>query len=56
MQNLKSEFEGRTLVLITHRPSLLALVSRVIVLSRGRVFLDGPPEAINQKIKQIPVQ
>ena len=56
MQNLKTEFEGRTLVLITHRPSLLALVTRVIVMSQGRVFLDGPPEAITQKIKQIPVQ
>jgi ATP-binding cassette subfamily C protein LapB len=53
--NLRKEFEGRTLVLITHRPSLLQLVDRVVVLSRGRVFLDGPPESISQKIKQIPV-
>lgn len=54
--NLKAEFENRTLVLITHRPSLLQLVDRVIVLSRGRVFMDGPPDAITKKIKQIPVQ
>ena len=56
LTNLKTEFEGRTLVLITHRPSLLALVDRVIVMSRGRVFLDGPPEVVTQHIKQIPVQ
>ena len=56
MTNLQSEFEGRTLLLITHRPSLLRLVDRVIVMSRGRVFLDGPPDVISQKIKQIPVQ
>ena len=56
LTNLKTEFEGRTLVLITHRPSLLALVDRVIVMSRGRVFLDGPPEVVTQQIKQIPVQ
>ena len=56
MTNLRSELEGRTLVLITHRPSLLQLVDRVIVMSRGSVVLDGPPEVITQKIKQIPVQ
>ena len=56
MANLLTEFEGRTVVLITHRPSLLALVSRVIVMSRGRVFLDGPPDTVLQQIKQIPVQ
>ena len=56
LTNLQSEFEGRTLLLVTHRPSLLRLVDRVIVMSRGRVFLDGPPDVISQKIKQIPVQ
>ena len=48
MENLRTEFAGRTMVLITHRPSLLQLVSRVIVMSRGTVFLDGPPDRISQ--------
>ncbi len=51
--NLREEFAGRTLVLITHRPSLLALVDRVILLAQGRVMMDGTPENINRKVSQI---
>lgn len=51
--NLRAEFEGRTLVLITHRPSLLSLADRVVLLSRGRVVMDGTPESINRKVTQI---
>ncbi|ANB03173.1 type I secretion system permease/ATPase [Ectothiorhodospira sp. BSL-9] len=36
----------RTLVLVTHRTSLLALVDRVIVLDEGRVVADGPRERV----------
>jgi ATP-binding cassette subfamily C protein LapB len=51
--NLKSEFEGRTLVLITHRPTLLALVDRVILLAQGRVAMDGSPENITRRVTRI---
>lgn len=51
--NLRREFENRTLVLITHRPSMLALVDRVVLLSRGRVVMDGTPDSINRKVTQI---
>lgn len=50
VSRLKEEMAGRTLVLVTHRPSLLALVDRVILMSRGRVVVDGPPDQIAQKI------
>lgn len=50
MHKLKSEFEGRTLILITHRPSLLALANRVIVMARGRVAMDGPTAQILQRV------
>jgi ATP-binding cassette, subfamily C, bacterial LapB len=53
MQNLIREFEGRSLVLITHRPSLLALVNRVILLARGRVMMDGAPEDITRQVTRI---
>ena len=39
---LAAELDGRTLVLITHRISLLTLVDRLIVLDAGRVVADGP--------------
>jgi ATP-binding cassette subfamily C protein LapB len=53
IRNLLKEFDGRTLVLITHRPSLLSLVDRVILMSRGRIVMDGTPENINSKVTQI---
>lgn len=53
IQNLRSEFEGRSLILITHRPSMLALVDRVILLARGRVAMDGTPEQITRRVNQI---
>ena len=51
MDNLRAEFEGRTLILITHRPSLLALVDRVILITRGRIVMDGTPDNISQRIR-----
>ena len=53
MQNLLREFEGRSLILVTHRPSLLALVNRVILLARGKVVLDGKPEDITRQVTNI---
>jgi ATP-binding cassette subfamily C protein LapB len=37
---------GRTLVLVTHRASLLNLVDRLIVLDGGAVVADGPKEEV----------
>jgi len=37
---------GRTLVLVTHRMSLLALTERVIVMQNGKVALDGPTASV----------
>jgi ATP-binding cassette subfamily C protein LapB len=37
---------GRTLILITHRASLLSMVDRLIVLDRGRVVADGPRQDV----------
>lgn len=50
MERLKGELAARTLVLVTHRPSLLALVDRVILMARGRVIVDGTPDQISKKI------
>jgi ATP-binding cassette subfamily C protein LapB len=43
---------GETLVLITHRLQLLDVVDRVIVMHGGQVVLDGPREAVMQKLTQ----
>ncbi len=36
----------QTLLLITHRASLLNLVDRLIVLDGGRVVADGPRQSV----------
>ena len=36
----------RTLIVATHRMSLLALVNRVIILDNGKVVADGPKEKV----------
>ncbi len=35
-----------TLVLVTHRASLLTLVDRLLVLDRGKIVADGPRQAV----------
>ncbi len=44
--------KGRTLLLVTHKPTLLALVERIIVLDAGRVVADGPKEKVLQALAQ----
>ena len=52
----KSKFgqwlEGKTLVLVTHRASLLTMVDRVIVMDGGRILADGPKEQVLEALKQ----
>lgn len=42
IQRLAAALARETLVLVTHRPALLELTDRLIVLDGGRVFADGP--------------
>jgi ATP-binding cassette subfamily C protein LapB len=37
---------GRTLVLVTHRPALLRMVDRIIVMDNGRIVADGARDEI----------
>jgi len=43
---LGEELGGRTLLLVTHRASLLALVERLVVMDGGRVVADGPRDEV----------
>ena len=42
---------GRTLILITHRTSLLDLTDRMIVIDHGKVVADGPKAAVVEALK-----
>lgn len=46
LEHLKRATEGQTLVVVTHRTSLLSLVNRIIVMDEGKVVADGPKEVI----------
>ncbi len=51
-QKLAAQLEGRTLLLVTHRASLLTLVNRVIVVDGGRVVADGPKQQVLQALSE----
>ncbi len=42
--------QDKTVVLVTHRTSMLAMVTRVIVIDGGRVVADGPRERIMEAL------
>lgn len=51
-QALLQVVEGKTLLLVTHRASLLALVDRIIVMDEGRVLADGPKDNVLEALRQ----
>lgn len=51
-QRLANYVEDKTLLLITHRASLLSLVDRLIVIESGQVIADGPKETVLEALKQ----
>ena len=42
LRQLKEACGSCTLVMVTHRPAVLELVNRVVVVDSGRVVMDGP--------------
>ncbi len=37
---------GSTLIVVTHRPAVLELVQRIVVVDAGRIVMDGPRDAV----------
>jgi ATP-binding cassette subfamily C protein LapB len=50
IQRLQEELKGRTLILITHRPPLLQLVQRIILMDHGKIVSDGPRDSVLKQI------
>jgi ATP-binding cassette subfamily C protein LapB len=50
IKRLKAELKDRTLLVVTHRPTLLELVGRIIVVEGGRIVADGPRDEILKRI------
>ncbi len=52
VQQLLSMPKDKTLVVVTHRPALLAAVNRIIVMEGGKVVIDGEKNAVLNHLKQ----
>jgi ATP-binding cassette subfamily C protein LapB len=50
--NLKLHINEKTVILITHKMSMLSLVDRVIIMDAGKVVADGSKESIISALKQ----
>ncbi|MCP4596960.1 type I secretion system permease/ATPase [Neptuniibacter sp.] len=44
--------QEKTMLVVTHKMSLLSLVDRIIVMDAGRVVADGPKESVLDALKQ----
>jgi ATP-binding cassette subfamily C protein LapB len=49
---LKDYAVDKTMLVVTHKMSLLSLVERILVLDGGRVIADGPKDAVLDALKQ----
>jgi len=45
---------SNTLLLVTHKPSVLSVVNRLLVVNRGQIVLDGPRDAVLAQLSQGP--
>jgi len=56
VEKIRQFSKNKTMILSTHRASLLSLVDRVIVMDEGRVIADGPKEKVLDALKRGLVQ
>jgi ATP-binding cassette subfamily C protein LapB len=49
---LAENLDGKTLLLVTHKASLLSLVDRIIVMDQGNLVADGPRDQILAALKK----
>jgi len=52
VSGLKNHIKDKTLLLVTHRSSMLALVDRLIVLNAGKIVLDGPKKEVLETLSR----
>lgn len=50
ISNLNKITRDKTTLIITHKPSILKIVDRLIVMDKGRLVMDGPREEVIAKL------
>ncbi len=51
-QRLAGMLGNKTLLLVTHRTSMLSLVDRLVIVDRGQIVADGPKASIMEALKK----
>lgn len=54
--HLQDYAKNKTLILITHKGSMLHLVQRLILVDRGKMIVDGPKDTILQQLRERKIQ
>lgn len=44
--------KGKTMVIVTHKPSVLPLISRIIVVAGSSIVMDGPRDSVLAQLQQ----
>jgi len=50
--NLATIITDKTVILITHRASLLEMVDRLVVIDNGTIIADGPKASVLEALKR----
>jgi ATP-binding cassette subfamily C protein LapB len=51
IKNLKDMIKDKTFIVVTHKPSVLELVDRIIIMSHGKIVKDGAKDEILKSLK-----
>ena len=52
MKRLSLFAVGKTMIIVTHRSSLLELANRIVVLDDGQVVADGPRDEVIEALNK----
>ena len=53
VKNLQHIYQSATLLLVTHKMSILTLTERLIVVQHGKIIADGTKDNVLNALKQI---
>ncbi len=51
IKNLKDTIKDKTFIVVTHKPSVLQLVDRIIIMKNGRIVKDGPKNEVLKSLR-----
>ncbi len=54
INRMSREMEGKTMLIVTHRPHILKIVDRILVIDQGKLVADGSRDAVLTKLGQGP--